>query len=330
MTAHALGRLSSPRTWLASACLTGMIGCAEPVEDQLPLSAALDYVYRHPEYVIADPDAELLASAQPTDDDAELDRHLAGDWVARTLAEHGLDDPNAIDSISWAQQAVAITRETLLSQRDPELYLLADDCACDKHFDDTTFARLVRGFSNCDGVNHLAALLLHAREPKIRLRHLDSPSHDNDHTIAVMPGDDGSIFVDAWADFGLMVLSDDVAPGVTTYDELEPPDEPTHGGIYPRDAYEHTRRLPRAEMFFGLRHPEGPDLTIPAALPPIRDARDAYLRGRVFELYGLRDEALPLYQQAADMSCVDTYAPICRLANAHLPRSQLSALERIP
>ena len=311
--------------------MTGMIGCAEPVEDQLPLSAALDYVYRHPEYVIADPDAELLASAQPTDDDAELDRHLAGDWVARTLAEHGLDDPDTIDRISWAQQAVAITRETLLSQRDAELYLLADDCACDKHFDDTTFARLVRGFSNCDGVNHVAALLLHAREPKVRMRYLDSPNNENDHTIAAMPGDGGLIYIDAWADFGLMVLADDVAPSVATYDELEPTDAPDRGGIYPRDAYEHSGKIRRVEMFFGLRHVGGPDLTIPAELPPIRDARDAYLRARVFELYGLIDEALPLYQQAADMSCDDDRnAPICRLANAYTPRSQLSAPDRLP
>jgi hypothetical protein len=301
-----------------------LVACGEPpVLEQLPLSAALDYVQRHPEYVIADPiDAELIDSERPSPKDAKLDRHLAGDWVARQLPEYSAADVE--DRIRWARRSVEITRETMVSQRQPGIYMDIDDCVCERGFDDAAFAHLVRGISNCDGMNHVLAMLLHVREPNTRLYHLEVPADGDSrggHTLAVMPGRDGSIFVDAWANFGVMVLSETAAPGVPTWDALMLTSASDDEGLYARDHYERSDRVRKTWIDYGQRHDEGPDLRIPSDLPPITDARDAYLRARVFDLYGLEDEALPLYEQAAEMACVNPAATVCQLARVFIARA---------
>jgi hypothetical protein len=281
--------------------------------DQLPLAVALDYVARHPEFIIADPNAEHLTGERPTGDDAELDRRLAGDWIARKLSEH----PRNTSTIAWARVSVGIVRDALRSQRSPNLYIESYESTWDRGFEDAEFARLIRGLSNCDGVNYTLARLLAARVPDATLVHLDGSvngRHVGGHTLATIPGDGGPIFVDAWADFGLMVLSAAVSDQVTTYDELLPA-EPD--GVYPRVLYEQ----PLISHVDSVYEPRGagPDLTIPDELPPIKDARDAYLRARVFDVYGLDAEALPLYQLTADLACEDLYAPLCQLAHSFLP-----------
>lgn len=310
--------------WIASASL--LLGCQEePTLEQVPLSVALDYVQRHPEYIIANPDEDVLHGEPPRGADAHLDRQLAGDWVARTMAEYS--EADVADRLRWARRSVEITRATMLSQRSPGIFILADDCVCERRFSDAAFARLVRGFSNCDGVNHVLAMLLSQREPDTRMHHLgdDSDVHFG-HTLAVMPGhDDESIFVDAWADFGLMALSESAAPDVQAWDEFIPSDAPDQAGLFARGYYERSKRVRKTKLDYGPRHDTPADTTIPDDLPPITNARDAYLRARVFDLYGLEDEALPLYEQAAEMACVDPEAPLCQLASAFVARSHLTA-----
>jgi hypothetical protein len=284
--------------------------------DQLPLAVALEYVAQHPEFVIADPDAEVLMSEPPTQDEAELDRRLAGDWVARKLSEH----PSNASNIEWARVSVDIVRDTLRSQRSPGVYIRADECTCERGFEDAEFARLVRGLSNCDGINYTLERLLSVREPETVLVHLDGfvdGQRVGGHTLTTIPGDGGPIFVDAWADYGLMVLSAAVSDQVTTYDEIAVDGADDRDGVYPRELYEH----PLVSLVDHVQEPRGagPDLTIPDDLPPIKDARDAYLRARVFDLYGLHDEALPLYRLTAELSCEHVQAPLCQLANAYLP-----------
>jgi hypothetical protein len=301
-----------------------LLSCQEePVLDQLPLSAALDYVQRHPEYILANPeDHEIIHGELPRGDDAELDRRLAGDWVARTMLDYS--DADVADRLRWARRSVEITRTTMLSQRSPGMEVLADDCVCERRFSDAAFARLVRGFSNCDGINHVLAMLLSQREPDTRMHHLgDSSDVDFGHTLAVMPGHDGPIFVDAWADFGLMVLAKSTARGVPTWDEITPSDAPDLAGRYARDYYERSKRVRKTELDYGPRHDQPADTTIPSDLPPITDARSAYLRARVFDLYGLEREALPLYEQAADMACIDPAAALCQLATVFVARSRV-------
>jgi hypothetical protein len=205
------------------------------------------------------------------------------------------------------------------------VYLVADDCVCEREFSDAAFARLVRGFSNCDGVNHVLALLLTQREPDTHLYEFggDSSGGDYGHTLAVIPGHDAPIFVDAWADFGLMVLSASAAQGVPTWDQIPTGDTPNHGGLYSREDYERSTRVRKVELDYGLRHDQPADTTIPSDLPPITDARSAYLRARVFDLYGLEREALPLYQQAADMACVNSKAAVCQLATVFIARARV-------
>lgn len=319
-----LRQSSTVRNFALSLIATApLLSCQEPPRlDQLPMSVALDYVQRHPEYFLANPQDELISSEVPRGADAELDRRLAGDWVARSMLEYS--EADVADRLRWARRSVEITRTTMLSQRDPGIYVLASDCVCERRFSDAAFGRLVRGFSNCDGMNHVLAMLLSQREPDTRLYHLgDSSDVDVGHTLAVIPGNDAPIYVDAWADFGLMVLSSSAAQGVPTWDEVNPNDAPDHGGRYAREYYERSKRVRKTELDYGLRHDEPADTTIPSDLPPITDARSAYLRARVFDLYGLDSEALPLYEQAADMACVDPEAALCQLATVFVARWRL-------
>lgn len=294
----------------------------EPPLDQLPLSVALDYVQQHPEYILANPDDhEVVYGEMPRGADAKLDRRLAGDWVARTLLEYS--EADVAERLRWARRSVELTRETILSQRDPGIYVAADDCVCERRFSDAAFARLVRGMSNCDGVNHVLAMLLARREPDTRMYHLGDDSTGFGHTLAVIPGRDARIFVDAWADFGLMVLSKSAAQGVPTWDEVARGVVLDDAGLYASEHYERSKRVRKIELEYGPRHDEPSDITIPSDLPPITDARSAYLRARVFDLYGLEREALPLYDQAADMACGDPEAAVCQLATVFAARSRL-------
>jgi hypothetical protein len=183
---------------------------------------------------------------------------------------------------------------------------------------------LVRGMSNCDGVNHVLAMLLAKREPDTRLVHLgDGSGDDAGHTLAVIPGQGAPIFVDAWADFGLMVLSESAAQGLPTWDELARGVELDDVGLYAEHDYERSKRVQKTKLEYGPRHDQPSDVTIPDDLPPITDARSAYLRARVFDLYGLEREALPLYEQAADMACDNPEAALCQLATVFAGRSRL-------
>ena len=279
------------------------------------MDTALHYVYEHPEYVIADPSSDVMVGVRPEPEQAELDRHLAGDWVARQQVSYSAADE--ADEISWARRSVAIVQEVMFSQLEPGIYLDADDCSCDEGFDGGAFARLVRGFSNCDGVNGLLAMLLLVRMPQVELHHLDGT--DNGHSLAVLPRGRGPVFIDAWADFGLMALSKAPA-GVQDYAELAPVSV-DDAGFYERETYEQSQRDPNIDLYFGAHDPR-PDLRVLDTLPPIRDARDAYLRARVLDLYGLGDVAQPLYEQAIEMSCEDPNASICQLATAFSPPAE--------
>lgn len=315
---------SKPSLALSLLAIVPLLSCQdEPALPQLPLSVALDYVQRHPEYILANPeDHDRIAGELPRGADAKLDRRLAGDWVARTLLEYSEDD--VADRIRWARRSVELTRETMLSQRHPVIYVVADDCVCERGFSDAAFARLVRGFSNCDGMNHVLAMLLSQREPDTRLYHLgDSSTEDVGHTLAVIPDDDQGIFVDAWAGYGLMALSESMAEDVSTWEEIAASGNFDHTGLYAGQYYERSKPVRKTELDYGPRHDEPPDTTIPSDLPPITDARSAYLRARVFDLYGLEREALPLYEQAADMACVDREAALCQLATVFVARSRL-------
>ncbi|KIG13280.1 hypothetical protein DB30_00375 [Enhygromyxa salina] len=293
---------------------------AEPAPlEQLPLSVALDYVYRHPEYVLVDPDSSTVESEPPTQEDAEIGRRLAGDWVARTLREENLD---ASDHVAWAWRSIELTRATIFSQRHPNLYLDFPEYVDDEGFADLAFARLVRGATNCHGFNFTLAMLLRAKHSDTAVLGIaDSPDgeHEGGHSLAAIPGDGGWIFVDAWSDFGVMVLSQPVASDLPTWGELDL--GPTEG-LYAEVQYEHVVDHSNLDIEFGTRLDDEPDLGIPDDLPPPRDARDVYLRGRVLELYGYATEASALYQQTIALTCHDPSAPLCVLAGAFIERAR--------
>ena len=306
-----------------SACAEGVVVLDEREQvavDQLPLRVALSYVERHPDAVFRDPDAAVLDSSPSSGADAELDRHLAGDWVARmTLA---YDAEGGADRVQWARRSVQLTRATLFSQR--EINLEMKECICEEGFADGAFVRLVRGFGNCESNNHVLAMLLRVNEPGVLLYNLDDAPDGTrgGHTLAAISGSHGGrIFVDAWADFDMFVLDEASSAEVPTWAELRETYEPGFGGLYEAIQYELAWPKPNVELDYGPRTEMEPDLSIPDDLPAAKDARGAYLRARVFHLYGLEHEALELYELARSMACHEPEAALCQLSTAWSERT---------
>jgi hypothetical protein len=169
--------------WIAAAlasCITGIaviltrwptVPPEPPVPHRVeldvpPVEAALWFVARYPEYFTSGEDgfATWLASLDARDREFVLamGQTLAWAWVEHELAGFVEHDPEGL-----GREAIGVIRHKTLNQLEVGLEPLeeAEHMSLlayfgDEHFADAVFARLVRGASNCEGQNHLLALLL--------------------------------------------------------------------------------------------------------------------------------------------------------------------------
>jgi hypothetical protein len=134
-----------------------------------PVDAALWFVDRYPGYFTSG-EAELAAwleQLHPRERDFVLAmaQTLTWAWVAQ---EHARLPANA-SADELARAAVTVIRHKTLNQLELAVHHYPDSAAIEfaayieaPDFGDGVFARLVRGMSNCEGQNHLLALLLDA------------------------------------------------------------------------------------------------------------------------------------------------------------------------
>lgn len=333
----------SPRTigWVAAAAAVGLsivvavVTLREPSEppeppvphrvelDVPPLDAALWFVHRYPKYFSSGEDglAPYLATLDPREREfvVAMGQTLAWAWVEHELArfpEHERD-PEAI-----ARSAITVIRHKTLNQLEVAIEPIGEAERMsllaflgNAHFVDGIFARLVRGASNCEGQNHLLAMLLGAALEPAGL-HADMAGIQSGHELVRVTGAALAqpMFVDAWANlppFSIDAAQPHAAPPLA---ELGDPPERLLPGVPARPPeqaswYAQTQSVPITVV------PSRDAPTMPVDLevraPPLDDASLArldpwrlFLYARVLHLYD-DPRARELYERLLERDCTE-------------------------
>lgn len=180
--------------------------------DLPPVEAALWFAARYPEYFISG-EAGLgpwLDGLDPRDRDfvIAMGQTLTWAWIEHEIAGFDSRDPSGL-----AREATTVIRLETLNQLDlnvehhPDVEGIEFNAYLgDPEFAAGTFARLVRGVSNCEGQNHLLALLLDtALEPRVDATMAGVPSG---HELVRLQGPtlEQAIYVDAWSNLPAFTL----------------------------------------------------------------------------------------------------------------------------
>ena len=171
------------------------------------VEAALWFVLRYPEYFTSGEGEGLgawLDGLEPSEREfvVAMGTSLAWAWV-----EHELEGFEGQTPLDLAVDASVVVRHKTLNQLEvplephakrEQIEMLA--YAGDSCFAAGVFARLLRGASNCEGQNHLVALLLDAAlEGRDIDAYLVGVPGGHDITRMSGPGLAQPVFVDAWA-----------------------------------------------------------------------------------------------------------------------------------
>jgi hypothetical protein len=174
--------------------------------DVPPVDAALWFVARYPGYFTSGEEglAPWLASLEEREREFVLamGQTLAWAWVEHELASFTAQDPEGL-----AREAIGVIRHKTVNQLEVNLEPLGESehmsllaYVGNPDFANGIFARLVRGASNCEGQNHLLALLLDvALEPEGL--DADMAGIESGHELVRVTGPTLAqpMFVDAWA-----------------------------------------------------------------------------------------------------------------------------------
>jgi hypothetical protein len=177
------------------------------VELEVPaVEAALWFVARYPEYFTSGEDGfgPWLAGLDASDREFVL---AMGQTLAWAWVEHELEGMTAQAPDGLARETIGVVRRKTLNQLEVNLEPLGESeqmsllaYVGDEHFADGVFARLVRGASNCEGQNHLLAMLLDAGLESTGLD-ADMAGIESGHELVRVSGSALAqpMFVDAWS-----------------------------------------------------------------------------------------------------------------------------------
>ena len=300
-----------------------------------PVDAALWFVDRYPRYFTSGEDGlePWLATLDPRDRDfvVAMAQTLTWAWVAQERRALAGDRPDEL-----ARAAIELIRRKTLNQLEisPSRYpdgeaLVWDAWLGAPSFADGVFARLIRGESNCEGQNHLLALLLeHTLSPDHRVELAGiAVGHE---LVAVSEGELAQpLYVDAWSNLPPFVLDPDRPHAAQAYtSELAPllpglrgrPAEPA--SMYAESGRSHVELKPSADA------PSKPvDLDVRAPSLDRRrlarvDAWRLFLYARVLHVYD-DPRASELYQLFLDRECPEPRPASYRCAATYLLRARL-------
>ena len=279
-----------------------------------PVEAALWFVARYPQYFTSGEDG--LDTWLVSLDEREREFVLAmGQTLAWAWVEHELEHFTESDPEGLAREASNVIRQKTLNQLEVNLEPLGESehmsllaYVGDPSFADGIFARLVRGASNCEGQNHLLALLLDtALEPQ--QLDADIAGIQTGHELVRVTGSSLAqpMFVDAWANLPPFTVDTLAELG-----ELGNPSGRLIAGLpgrppQPASFYAETVSFPIA-VLPDRRAPTKPvDLEVRApSLDPEdlerADAWQLYLYARVLHLYD-DPRARELYEYLLERDC---------------------------
>ena len=289
-----------------------------------PVEVALWFVHRYPSYFKSGERRidEWLAKLDPREREFVL---AMGQTLAWAWVEHELARFTATDPVGVAEQASVVVRRKTLNQLELNFEPLAErdhvEMAAfigDPRFFDAVFARLVRGASNCEGQNHLLAVLIDSAlepdrvwQPRIDVRFIDVPGHNLVRVSG--PPLAQPVFVDAWSNLPPFSVDPDRASAVPDVREFgDPPPRliPDRRGRPPGPPDWYARALgEHVHMAPGRHAPQVPvDLAIAppdlsaASLARMRDPWRVYMLARVLHIYD-DPRATELYQFVLDHHC---------------------------
>jgi hypothetical protein len=281
--------------------------------DVPPVEAALWFVARYPEYFTSGEDgfSTWLASLDARDREFVLamGQTLAWAWVEHELAGFSEHQPEGL-----AREAIGVIRRKTLNQLEvglepleqvEQISLLA--YFGDEHFSDAVFARLVRGASNCEGQNHLLALLLDSAFETVDGGlglDADMAGIQNGHELVRVSGPTLAqpMFVDAWSNLAPFTVDAD-KPAARLLPEF--PWRPPQPASWYAEAERTTivmlpeRDAPTKPVSLEVRAPA----LDPASLERIDDPWRLYLYARVLHLYD-DPRAGELYPHLLERHCM--------------------------
>ncbi|HLT40700.1 MAG TPA: hypothetical protein VK034_30700 [Enhygromyxa sp.] len=337
MARSGVGRAAAPVTGLLGLIL--LLGPDRPHElpehyrvelEVPPVDAALWFAARYPQYFMSgetglrswldglDPRDRLFVLA--------MAQTLTWAWV-----EHELDAFEQRELTGLVDEAITAVRLETLNQLDlnadqfPEM---ADiEIAAhygDPQFADGVFARLVRGISNCEGQNHLVALLLDsALEPSAAwLPGIDAsmvgvPKHDLVRLSGPMLAQ--PIYVDAWSNLPAFTVDPSQPGAAPSLAELGDPPPPVVADVAGRaplavEFYANSqgttivllpeRHAPTKRVSLRVRAPA----LDRASLARIDDPWRVYLYARILHIYD-DPRATDMYQFVLDHHCDSSPPP---------------------
>ncbi|MFO7568061.1 MAG: hypothetical protein R6X02_35795 [Enhygromyxa sp.] len=337
MARSGVGRSATPIAGLLAVVL--VFGPGRPYElpehyrvelEVPPVDAALWFVARYPQYFNSG-EAGLEAWLDGLDARDRvfvlaMAQTLTWAWVEHELA--GLDEQ---DLQGLTLETITVIRHKTLNQLElavhhhPELEGVEFDADLqDSRFRSGVFARLVRGISNCEGQNHLLAVLLGAAlepraawEPSIEVEMSGVDGHDLVRLTGLLL--DQPVYVDAWSNLPPFTVDPTQPRAVPSLAELEQPPRPVIPGLAgrePHPAEEYTRHPGRSiELLPGREAPtkrvslkvRAPRLD-EASLARIKDPWRLYLFARVLHVYD-DPRAAGLYQFVLEHHCEDRRPP---------------------
>jgi hypothetical protein len=206
----------------------------------LPRAAARYLVERHDDYLLP---GRRAFDARVRGD--ERSRVAAADTCAlRAFLQSTCAEIGAVSSepIARARAAMEVVRSLLVNQREVKGELT--ESAHDPDFEQTTFARLLRGFVNREGQNHLLGLLLVPFFPAVHPFEAVGPAAGRSpHTLTRVQSAEGWFFADAWSSHPLFTVGTMGAahPHLPEHAQLERADD---DGLVPRAHYEAGRLMP--------------------------------------------------------------------------------------
>lgn len=337
MSRRGIGRAAAPVTGLLGLIL--IFGPGRPFElpehyrvelEVPPVDAALWFAARYPEYFTSGEQDGLqrwLDGLEARDRVFVLAmaQTLTWTWVEHELASF---DGRELDEI--ARHSIVVVRRKTLNQLElnadhhPELDGVAFDANFgDPNFGSGVFARLIRGANNCEGQNHLVAVLLDAVfEPSASLAGIDVemagvPGHDLVRLSGPRLGQ--PVFIDAWSNLPPFTVDPTrarVVPTLAELGEAPPPVIPGLAGRAPRTthAYENSgitsiellpeRRAPTKRVNLRIRAPALDE----QSLAKIDDPWRLYLYARVLHIYD-DPRAAELYGHLLEHHCPQAPPP---------------------
>ncbi|MBF0178319.1 MAG: hypothetical protein HQL63_15965 [Magnetococcales bacterium] len=172
-----------------------------------------------------------------------------------------------------------------------------------------TFQRLVFGSSLCDGFNHLHALLLNELYPGVELFALWDPvTRESPHTLLKIRNKFGAVYIDFFMD-------------PLTMTEIKLQQRPSDQKPFPASFHQNgfiIKKLASLPVGIGVLGPFKQTLSPKAMLPPSHDPWLAYLRGRIFHLYRMKEPAVEHYRQVVASHCQETFCQTAKIFLAAL------------